>query len=281
MMKVKPVRFYASPGYPVKEAFFADPEGTRRIPVRWAKNGVVMAAFGMTLAMSACSVAVAEGGTGEAEPKKDGAAALVAPVFIHGEGSGSFGCVAVTSPSFFSEAEAFEIIRSEAELYGGIVFDGEEPLVLENVRIPRTSLGDGGRKFLIPYRNGDLELDGADRERHIAFEFVSSEDVGAWKKDDKSYSTASSYRMRETAEDLQKGIKDYKGDTRLGIFYDPYDYEALRDTYDEIDQRHSGPDRDWATVQKEKEEAAKAWSEESLRMQVRDFIDWLKGQGVI
>lgn len=37
---------------------------------------------------------------------------LVAPVFIHGGGTGAYGCVAVTSPFFLSEEEAYEIIKS-------------------------------------------------------------------------------------------------------------------------------------------------------------------------
>ena len=292
-MKVKPRRFCLPPGYPEKEEFFAALDDAGYLPSRWAKNSVVMAALGMTLALSACSAPAAEDVTGaaegetgaaETETKADGRAvftAAVAPVFIHGEGSGGFGCVAVTSPYFFSEAEAFEIIRSEAELYGGLVFDGDEPPVLENVRIPQTSLNDSGKKLITPYVNGSLELDGADREKHIAFEFVSSSDVVEWKKENGVYSTVSTYDMQSTAKDLQKGIKHHKGELQVGIFYDPYDYAALSGQYSEIDKKHSGPDRDWAAVQEEKDEAAKAVSEENLRMQVRDFIDWLKGQGVI
>lgn len=267
-MKVKPMRYYMPPGYPQKEAFLANPDGMGQIPVRWSKNGVVMTALGMTLVLSACSSSGADGG-------------MVAPLFIHGEGSGSFGCVAVTSPYFFSEEEAFEIIRSEAEEYGSLAFDGEESSTLENVKIPQTSLMDSGTKLFSSYRRGNLELDGVDKESKIAFEFVSSGDVGEWKKEDGGYSTVYTYDMQTAAKNLQKGLKRHKGDLHVGIFYDPYDFSALQEEYEVIDRRYDGPDRDWEAVQEEKNEAAKALSEENLRMQVRDFIDWLKGQGVI
>lgn len=38
---------------------------------------------------------------------------------------------------------------------------------------------------------------------------------------------------------------------------------------------------DWEGAKLEQEARARAKSEEELRAQVRDFLDWLKGQGVI
>lgn len=38
---------------------------------------------------------------------------------------------------------------------------------------------------------------------------------------------------------------------------------------------------DWEGAKLEQEAMARAKSEEELRAQVRDFLDWLKGQGVI
>ena len=58
----------------------------------------------------------------------------MAPVFIHGEGTGAYGCIAVTAPFFLSEEEAWEIIKSEAESYKGITFARNTPPVLEDVK---------------------------------------------------------------------------------------------------------------------------------------------------
>jgi len=53
-------------------------------------------------------------------------ASLVAPIFRHGAGHGSFGCKAVNPPVFLSEDEARQVIIEEGET-GGLSFtlDGQ------------------------------------------------------------------------------------------------------------------------------------------------------------
>lgn len=63
---------------------------------------------------------------------------LVAPIFEHGSGRGSFGCDSVAPPSFISEEEAFQVVEEEAKNYG-ISFEkpGKE---LKNIKLPDTNL---------------------------------------------------------------------------------------------------------------------------------------------
>lgn len=123
-MKVTPVVYYKKPGYPTGADMKSRPELLKKVPDRWSRNGVVLTALGMSLALCACAArgdaepgGVKPGNTepGVAEPEDTGAGGsgqdyggktedgeahkgLVAPVFIHGEGTGAYGCIAVTAP---------------------------------------------------------------------------------------------------------------------------------------------------------------------------------------
>ena len=112
-MEVRPVKTYRRPQYPQKTAVGRDPSLLRRIPHRWAKNTAVLTALGMTLTFSACSHGVSPAPAGSAAPETPAGSptpantpAMVAPIFEHGGGSGSFGCVSVVAPYFLSEEEA-------------------------------------------------------------------------------------------------------------------------------------------------------------------------------
>ena len=168
-MKVTPVVYYKKPGYPTGADMKSRPELLKKVPHRWSGNGVVLTALGMSLALCACAArgdmepgGVKPGNTepGVGEPEDTGAGGagqdyrgktedgeahkgLVAPVFIHGEGTGAYGCIAVTAPFFLSEAEAWEIIKSEAESYKGITFSLTSPPVLEDVKLPESRLFSG------------------------------------------------------------------------------------------------------------------------------------------
>ena len=46
------------------------------------------------------------------------APAIVAPVFLHGEGRGATGCIVVSPPAFLSEEEALQVIREQLNAAG-------------------------------------------------------------------------------------------------------------------------------------------------------------------
>ncbi|MCZ7584672.1 MAG: hypothetical protein M5R36_15785 [Deltaproteobacteria bacterium] len=55
---------------------------------------------------------------GQATGKDKAGSAIVAPVFEHGEGRGSIGCVMVNGPVFLSEEEALAVIKTALEKRG-------------------------------------------------------------------------------------------------------------------------------------------------------------------
>lgn len=189
---------------------------------------------------------------------------MTAPVFFHGDGIGSYGCVSVTSPYFLSEEEAFEIIQSEARDYGGISFTAESGMTLPDMSIPETVI-NGEQPKKETTRKGDLDLDGGDRDKNIGFEFVSKSDVSSWEMEDvKSYSTVSTYATKDASQRLQKELEAYGPDMQVGVFYDPCCYIDAEGMLQEKNDQ----------MAKDEEEAMQI-SGENLRAQVRDFIDWL------
>lgn len=131
-MDIKPVKKYKTPKYPDMQALINNPELLRQIPKRWKKSAFVNAAFSTLLIFTLTSCRGREvSGTSQVERK-----ALVAPVFDHGNGRGSFGCMSIAPPSFLSEEEAFQVIQEEGKKYG-ISFE-REGLNIENVKLPET-----------------------------------------------------------------------------------------------------------------------------------------------
>lgn len=262
-MKVRPVRSGRKPHYPTAEEFGRKQEEIRIMPLRWVKNSTAAAAFGMLLVMTACE----RQETQETLPEEGG---NCAPVFVHGEGYGWLGCVAVTAPLFFSEEEALAIILDEARTYGELDFQAEETSVIDGILFPAE---DGGKTEV------SLALDGKSPDGNITFEFVSLNDLEKWGQITRDETGGASYEIQETAKILQSQLGQREDSVKTGVFYDPYDYEASFTLEEQISQEN--PQDDFEELQRKKEEAVIALSEENLRAQVRDFIDWLKGQGVI
>ena len=88
-MEIKPLKNYAKPGYPIRPEVDERPELLRLLPKRWQANPAVVAA------LTACLAMAAAGRSAAADTPT-----CVAPVFEHGRGTGSFGCVAVNPPEY-------------------------------------------------------------------------------------------------------------------------------------------------------------------------------------
>src|SRR5450759_3640970 len=106
-MKIEPIREYMGPRLPTREIVDENPELLRLLPKRWQTNSTVVAALTACLVMTSC-----RNGQAASTPTK------VAPVFEHGKGVGSFGCIAVNPPIFLSEDEARQVIVEEAKRAG-------------------------------------------------------------------------------------------------------------------------------------------------------------------
>ena len=71
-------------------------------------------------------------------PRRAGGAAIVAPIFKHGEGRGATGCVAVSPPVFLSAEEALHVIKEELTQQGVNISD--ENVQFDSVSLPRKTL---------------------------------------------------------------------------------------------------------------------------------------------
>lgn len=288
---LSPLPNYKSPSYPTKEQIQLHPELLRTVPRRWARNPVVLTALSLVLSagLTACgtasdsilpdsntapaasdalgasnsassgnstiSAASAEDSTensaGDAEP-------LDIPIFAHGTGRGSYGCESVAPPVFLSEEEAMQVIEEECaaqgiDLTGQKTISGTFPATST---LPEAISGSDSDKTY----TGDLSLDGYSEDLGIGVEFVSTDDILDWKADTGMAATVEEFDLKGTAQRLADCTDN------VAVFYDP-----TADDYREF----TGSNEESYV------ESSKEQSLEELRAQVRDFLQWLKAQGVI
>lgn len=245
-MKVTPVRQYSEAKYTTKPILDAHPEVLRLIPQRWQANPVVLAALTSLVTLAA--------GCKQAAAQSNQPVGVVAPIFIHGEGRGTFGCEAVNPPVFLSEAEAFEVIYEEAKKAGINFAKGGPELggIEKTVHVP-----------FKPDKTVKLKAEGSNAKRDISFVFVSYDDAFNWNP--LSMSSVDRFDVKKDAEKLVKEIEVAKLKGPVGVFYDPF----------ASPQRQKATS--WEQIMKEAKEVDKA----ELRKQVKDFIQWLKAQKVI
>ncbi len=268
----RPVKRYRTPEYPVRLEVLADPDLLlRNVPGNWARNAVLMGALSALLATQSCRPAEKTGGAVKLDP----AAVAVAPVFEHGEGRGSTGCVAVAPPSFLSEEEALVVITEELTK-AGLEMSGKN-VVLEGVVIPpptmRVRIND--KEEEVTYgRPEPLAMDLVDGKHAIGVEYVSMPDY-AVLGGGQSLSSVQSYDFRRVAAGVAARVKEQATGIRFGTFYDPMvgvgpDWLG-----------NAGNPKDQMAAWKKACDEAQAESKRLLRLQVKDFVDWLKGQGAI
>lgn len=264
-MEIRPVKTYKVPGYPDKLTVLDDPDMLKRVPERWKNNARALFAMSALFAVTAAGCGPVPDITSGKDDGKDSwiknNLALVAPIFEHGDGRGGFGCVSVSPPVFLSEEEAMDVIRAEAK-DAGITLESDSP-TLKSVRIPKTMY----YKPTDSTKKGDLELDGYDADKKIAVEFVSIDDYENWHIKEHDWVSAGSYNFIDAAKLLRNGLEGKTQGTTVGVFYDsaPFDMSLWEQdlSFEEM------------------EEELKERSVENLRQQVRDFIEWLKGEGII
>jgi len=279
MPEVKPLLRYPDPRYP--EAYFVqqNPELLRRLPARFAAKPAVCAALGaiLSLGLAGCGVAsdpatypAPEGATptpaatpGAASPR----VALSIPIFEYGTGMGSYGCVSVAPPVFLSEEEAAEVIREEAAKYG---LDFSGAMSLQKATVPLHDTFEGTDKTT----KADLDLDGYDAKTGIGFEFVSREDLIAWQDPKQNVaSSVENYYFKDAAQAITDGNQN------IAAFYDPMSADFREFNYEWPEEDDGGKGYEEYAAKYDTEQREK--SLEDLRAQVRDFLEWLKGQGII
>ncbi len=250
------------PRYPDRQAVVADPALLLNTPERWRRNTAACTALASVsaLLLSSCSTMA----------NNSSSAAIPVPFFEHGDGRGGFGCVSVAPPAFLSESEAYAVIDEIAK-EEGITFQRDQ-VKLQNISLPVTHLmvdNDPAYKL----KTGTLLLDGADEDKKVAFEFISSQDIENWVDDPKDvWSSVSSYDFIGAAKALSESLSKSDSNMAVAVFYDPtYPYN------DETKKiiRESGDD--YQAMERKLRELAR----EDLKKQMLDFIAWLKAEGII
>lgn len=280
MLNVKPVENYPVPSYPTQEQITQDPALLRALPRRFHARPAVVTALSalISLGLTGCGTPVPEEDPepGRTLGRLPAEAVLKIPVFPRGSGRGSYGCVSVAPPVFLSEEEAAQVIREEAELYG-LDFSGNK--TLSGIKLPVPNLyefTDENTGFKTA--SGDLDLDGHDGDIKIGYEFVSVSDIQAWSKASDAGVSASveSYNASGAAAKLSEGVEN------TAVFYDPMSadfHEFDPPAFEGMTEGEYGAAFEAAIEEYEMKQKEKSLAE--LRAQVKDFLEWLKGQGVI
>lgn len=271
-MQIRPVKRYGQPEYPTNRILEEHPELLRLIPKRWRENRVLIAALTGVCVLMTSSRVLSAGKTPTPTSR-------VAPIFQHGGGVGSYGCIATAAPVFLSEDEARLIITDEGKRAGLTFVPGTT--TLKDTSVPEIEALDmqvtrkDGKLAKLPAKfrtkKANVKLDGEDKKRKIAFEFVSHEDFTEWSvKDPVQVASVAWDDLLGTAALFRESLAKSKPQGTFGVFYDPVAYQPFR--FDLSDYSSEAV----AQANAEREQA-----EKDLRAQVKDFIKWLKSQGVI
>lgn len=309
-LRATPVNRSRLPGYPTKLQARIDPRLLRdHVPAAWRSRGEIAGLLGVMLAAN--SAGCSEGGTAASGETHGRAAAVsnrlsdpsllpavVAPLFEHGDGSflsrGVRITSAVSAPFFLSEEEAIALITEELARHGlsissrnvtldSVIIDGRE------YRRVYDWVGDqlDGRWVDI---SEPLEVDLFDEETGIAVEFLSHDDF------DRLGGNGDEWRSRLPDLALTVGgeVRKHGRGMHFAVLYDPVTRVRFRDILLRDPQEDGAstvfpsvnldPEAVWESYRDARDKAdakARAESAQLLREQVKDFVDWLKGQGVI
>jgi hypothetical protein len=250
-MEPKPVQSQREPAYP-----------TRREVLAGAASAALVNLIG-------CDFVLAE---------TEGGGITVAPIFAHGEGRGATGCTIAAPPAFLSEEEGMQIVREELAKHGiNLKAGGTWEAVRLRARIEKHKLikREDGHTVIkdsiaeAPREAKPLKLGGIDADKKIAVEFISFtnyRDLGGLI----NVTASENYDFKNTAEYVADQVKNHgKEDVFFGAFYDPAANAAAKEP------------KDRKTDRKGRMERSMKESEELLRRQAQDFVDWLKEQKAI
>jgi hypothetical protein len=191
---------------------------------------------------------------------------LLAPIFEHGGGRASFGCVVVSPPAFMSEEDAADIVREELELAGFTsVQTGADCATFPVTKLRhRDSCSELTDWEVLEGLVVTDRFDVCDREAGFTLEIVSRED---WDRvlEEAPFHACSVWglSLRELADHVAIQAVAGARSRYVAVLYDPvaYDQSYWWDTGDTGLSAEEAGARD-------------------LRAQVQDFVAWLQEHGV-
>ena len=241
-MKVTPIRQYERPSFPTRSIIDERPELLRLVPKRWQKNPVVIAALAATAALTTA-------GYTAAKERAD----LVGKTRIN--------WVRLT------EEEARQVICEEAKTHG-IYFKPD---------VRTVTFTDPKPAPKHPTKTIRLRMDGTDVKHNVSYEYATSADLAAMGRQTRANHTQSEWSnyisddtdSQHTERLLNAGLARAGPRGYYRAFVErPTCPDLIRDAKGKVD---------WKGTEKR----GKVLAREQLHAQVRDFIKWLKAQGVI
>jgi hypothetical protein len=295
-LAAQPVRRVAVPAYPTKLDVLAEPELlARHVPPAWLAKAEVAGALSAFLAVNTVGCTDRPIVPKARTNPRLANAAIVAPVFEHGAGQapgrGVMGCVAVASPVFLSEEEALQVIHDELTKYG--LEASQRGVLLKSVKIEGRRPTDECN-WLTDQRKRDmakvvepLEVDLIDPKRKVAVEYIAATDFDPLGGDEPDGEMMS---IRAVAKSVAACVQSQGKGVYFGAFYDPVVYmkhdlikwpSSERPRTGDAKADREALDRAFEDAWEKAEDDTRTESKRLLREQVKDFADWLKGQGVI
>lgn len=303
-MNVKPVKAYKMPAYPDREKVQLNPEILSRMPKRWQTNVLLTAVLSSTLMVTTTSCQKVISRSANPQSFK------IAPIFVHGDGvrTQDLGGNVKVRPQQSPPAESFDKIKASDVSYDiepsimllgttsqkpKTILVGNGPLFwpsgMENeamnsyigmseeeaLSIINDEVSKAGLNFdTYVGKSEDLMqidvTDGYDTKEKLGFEFVSVSDAEEIDTADTKNNVRSSvddntvivefdnpkvYKLLDTAQQLRKDKDKNQMEMNMGIFYDPGEGQFEGDKF--------------------------ISSEDLLRRQVSDFIEWLRNEGIV
>lgn len=270
-MEIKPVNNSRKPDYPTIELFVQYPELlSRHIPSNWLKNKFVVTSLVVFL-LSGCGTDT----TGKSkkveivdslrsrnlnddkfiEATPQSKVINIAPIFVHGEGSGGIGCVVMSPPVFMSEDEAVKIILDKLAAEGYYFTRKNSPIFSFEV-LP---IANGCRKAKGSVKI-ELKMDACNPTSEWVIKLITVGEFSKFRNGDVCLSTAYNFETKHAAEIINEQLK-IQQKTNAVVFYEPlpavefWEWEKGR-------------------------ELAEIEAKKLLLAQVDDFINWLKKNNI-
>ena len=265
-MQIKPIKIKKEPEYPTEYLFINNPElFNNYIPLRWRANKVVSSALLAFILAGANSCRLGNNATKSTYSKEQfnsqrdtnltSSINNSAPIFVHGKGFGVVGCIVASPPVFMTEKEAMGIITDELEEHG---------ITLETTNISIDL--DLPIDTTIFKNKITMGIDAINIENNLLLEFISEEDYYNLHLDiyDDTGLSVTSISLKDAADTIRAQVirKKYNN---LILFYDPLPAVKAKEG------------QNFKTAAKDAKKEAKAL----LTAQVRDFIQWMKNEGMI
>jgi len=293
-MEIEPVKIKRKPGYPTIKTFVDNPGLlSKNVPFAWIRNqyaATTLATYILCGTGNQCSAQKTKPATVVVSKviKKDKPAAIqtakhdsvkIARIFSHGDGSGAIGCMVSSPPVFISEDEARKIIFTALK-EENIEFNTINTPVLKFTVYPGVNYFESKEQQLKDKqgRKVEIKMDGYNVKNNLAIEYVSARLVNILDPPDYETSSVQKINTKKTAEKIRDKLTA-QGKVNAAVFYDPvtyYDRYTYYDEYQEALDRVSSSNTSPSTSKDRP-----LSSRDLLKAQVKDFIEWIKKEGII